>query len=119
MNSVAWSASPVLGVPNVREAAEYYGDVLGLGSIRLTSFSRRRRSRGAFTRSSNGRGRGFIFRSGGSRRRREFVRRSNSTLTSTSTTLTACMRICSAAGRRCCSRRLCCRMGYGRWWRRI
>jgi uncharacterized glyoxalase superfamily protein PhnB len=29
MNSVAWSASPVLGVANVRQAAEYYRDVLG------------------------------------------------------------------------------------------
>jgi uncharacterized glyoxalase superfamily protein PhnB len=31
MGKSAWSASPVLGVPNVREAAEYYRDVLGFG----------------------------------------------------------------------------------------
>ncbi|QDT72272.1 VOC family protein [Lacipirellula limnantheis] len=31
MKSVAWSASPVLGVANVQEAAEYYRDVLGFG----------------------------------------------------------------------------------------
>lgn len=29
MNSNQWRASPVLGVPNVRQAAEYYRDVLG------------------------------------------------------------------------------------------
>ena len=29
MNSKAWQASPVLGVRNVRQAAEYYRDVLG------------------------------------------------------------------------------------------
>src|SRR5688572_22287818 len=31
MDEIAWSASPVLGVANVREAAEYYRDVLGFG----------------------------------------------------------------------------------------
>lgn len=31
MGKSAWSASPVLGVANVREAAEYYRDVLGFG----------------------------------------------------------------------------------------
>jgi uncharacterized glyoxalase superfamily protein PhnB len=31
MSTSAWSASPVLGVANVREAAEYYRDVLGFG----------------------------------------------------------------------------------------
>ncbi|MCI0435825.1 MAG: VOC family protein [Gemmatimonadetes bacterium] len=29
MNSQPWRASPILGVENVREAAEYYRDVLG------------------------------------------------------------------------------------------
>ena len=29
LNSNHWRASPVLGVPNVRQAAEYYRDVLG------------------------------------------------------------------------------------------
>ena len=29
VNSKAWQASPVLGVRNVRQAAEYYRDVLG------------------------------------------------------------------------------------------
>ena len=29
MNSSGWRASPVLGVPHVRQAAEYYRDVLG------------------------------------------------------------------------------------------
>ena len=29
MNDSSWRASPVLGVPNVRRAAEYYRDVLG------------------------------------------------------------------------------------------
>lgn len=29
MSSSQWRASPVLGVPNVRQAAEYYRDVLG------------------------------------------------------------------------------------------
>ncbi|MBA4106099.1 MAG: hypothetical protein C0485_10095 [Pirellula sp.] len=31
MNQREWSASPVFGVPSVREAAEYYRDVLGFG----------------------------------------------------------------------------------------
>lgn len=29
MNDKRWQASPILGVPNVRQAAEYYRDVLG------------------------------------------------------------------------------------------
>jgi uncharacterized glyoxalase superfamily protein PhnB len=29
MNQTAWRASPILGVPDVRQAAEYYRDVLG------------------------------------------------------------------------------------------
>ena len=29
MNERPWQASPILGVPNVRQAAEYYRDVLG------------------------------------------------------------------------------------------
>jgi predicted enzyme related to lactoylglutathione lyase len=29
MNDTQWRASPILGVPNVRQAAEYYRDVLG------------------------------------------------------------------------------------------
>ena len=29
MSAESWQASPILGVPNVRKAAEYYRDVLG------------------------------------------------------------------------------------------
>ena len=31
MSTTEWRASPILGVANVREAAEYYRDVLGFG----------------------------------------------------------------------------------------
>lgn len=112
------SASPVLGVANVREAAEYYRDVLGFGLDPDDVFQPSPDEPAASTRSSNGRGRGSTFRSSGRARRREFARRLNSTLTCTSTTLTVYTLIYSVAARLYCSRRSCCRTGSGRWlWR--
>jgi len=51
VNDKAWQASPILGVPNVRQAAEYYRDVLGSSSSLTVCFNLPPMSQGVSTRS--------------------------------------------------------------------